>query len=466
MIISKNQALLAAVCISMFFNAFMANSINIAVPAIATHYNVAPQSVTWMINAFMCTTAPFLIGASALANRYGLRTIYSLGTLLATICSIIIPLCPVFYSIVAARAIQGIVFALIFCTAMALLVLNISKEKRGYAIGVATGAVYGGLSFAPVLGGFLTDHLGWQSIFYLTAIGQITSFLLISKVPKDKPITKYLSFTKISISFISGVLFLIGMSSFINDIRYIILVIAGIVLFIIYVLIEIKSKHQLLPIAILVNNSSLNYQLLASLLNYTANFAISFLLALHLELVQGYSATQAGIFLIAQPFIMMIFSSYTGRLSMYINKNILTIVGMLLLAIGLYMLTFIDTYTSLTLIIIAQVITGIGFGIFSAPNTNICMSLVDKSQLANVNALLAITRNLGMSFSMAILTAILYMYIDADVGTTTYIYELSYSINISFYLSMIICIVGMIFCILAAINYYNKIYKVRYLNKK
>lgn len=464
--LSKNQALLIAVCLSMFFNAFMANSINIAVPAIASDYDVQPQSVTWMINAFMCTTAPFLIGASALANYYGMRSIYSIGSLLATLCSIIIPLCPNFSSIVLARAIQGIVFALIFCTAMALLVLNIRKEKRGYAIGVATGAVYGGLSLAPVLGGFLTDHFGWQSIFYLTAIGQIISFLLALKVPRDTPTSNYLSLTKICLSFISGVLFLIGMSNFINDIRYIVPVFLGIILFSIYIFIEIKSKRQLLPISVLSHNSSLNYQLLASLLNYTANFAISFLLALHLEIVQGYSASSAGVFLIVQPFVMMLFSSITGRLSFYINKNILTILGMLLLSLGLYMLTYIETYTSLTFIIIAQIVTGIGFGIFSAPNTNICMSLVDKTQLANVNALIAITRNLGMSFSMAILTAILYMFIDAQVGTTTYIYELAYAINYSFFLSLIICVIGMLFCILAAINYYNKIYKVRYLNKK
>ncbi|SPT70200.1 MFS transporter [Anaerobiospirillum thomasii] len=456
-------ALLIAVCLTMFFNAFMGSSINIAVPYIAEDYAVPPQSVTWMINAFMITTAPFLIGASALANRFGLHRIYVIGAFLATVSSIVIPLCPVFSAIVVARAMQGIIFALIFCTAMALLVYNLQKEKRAFAIGIATGSVYAGLSVSPLIGGIITDTLGWRAIFYLTALGQIVSLYLVRKVKPDTPISNYLSLTKIALSFIAGLVFLVGLSNILYDTRYAFAIVAGLVLLIIYIALELKSKHQLFPLTVLFSNSSLNYQLIASFLNYTSSFAISFLLALHLELIEGYSATQAGIILIAQPAVMMITSVCSGKISQYINKNLMTILGMVILAIGLYMLSLLQSNASMSMIMAAQIICGFGFGIFSAPNTHICMSLVDKSQLANVNALLALSRNLGMAFSMAFITGILYFFIKSQPGTTTYLYELSYSISYAFFISVLICIAGTVFCILAALNYYHKIYKVRYM---
>ena len=225
-----------------------------------------------------------------------------------------------------------------------------------------------------------------------------------------------------------------------------ILVICGIAFLSAYLVFESRSRHPVFPIGLVIGNKTLTLALGASAFNYMSNFSISLLLALHMQFILGFSASHTGVFLVIQPAIMMVLSSCAGKIAKYMNAHTSGSIGMILIFSALVLLHFIHPESSLYHMIICQIIAGIGFGLFSAPNTTIVMSSVKREQLALASALQAITRTVGMACCMAILTTILNSYIDTPHGTKLYTHELSNAISFSFMISALIAIIGCAFC--------------------
>ena len=148
--------------------------------------------------------------------------------------------------------------------------------------------------------------------------------------------------------------------------------------------------------------------------------------------------------MIAQPVFQAILSPFMGRLSDRISPGKLASVGMGICAFGLGMLMKLGEGTSVTLVILSQVVMGIGFAVFSSPNTNAIMSRVDYEDLGVANSIVATMRNLGQSSSMAVLTIVIGMHLGniplENAGTS----ELLATIKTSFLIFVVLCIAGML----------------------
>lgn len=443
------KLLLTSICITSFFGSFMGSSINIAIPFISSEYNVSPEKITYMIAAFMICSASFLLPATALANRFSYKKIYILGCLSNAISSILVPLSTQFIFLVLFRGLQGLSAALVFCTGMALLVDNIPKEKRALYIALAVSCVYAGLSFSPIISGIIVDNLSWRVIFYFTACAQFIAFLCALGVKQDKNNTEHINYIKMLLCFVGGLLTLCILPNLSFHIIPISILLLGLILIGIYLYAESKAQYPVFPVSILNSNRLLSYALSASMLNYMASFAISMLLSMHLQLILAISATHTGIILIIQPVLMTIFSPLAGKLSHKFTANTLVIVGMLLSLVATIIFSTLENNSPMYIVYIGQIFAGIGFGLFSAPNTNIVMSSVSRDKYALASALQAMSRTVGMACGVSILTSLLNNIIDADKDSTLYIYELGYAISVSFMISSAILVIGLIFCILS-----------------
>ncbi len=452
---NQKSILVAAACLSSFFAAFMSNSLNVAIPAISHTYGISPQSVPLAISVYVITVTAFIFPSIALANRFGFRNIFAFGSLTSAIASFLAPLAPHFYIFLALRSLQGIFNATIFCTSMALLTYHIEKEKRGYYIGLNIAAVYAGLSLSPTLGGVITDTIGWSFMFYLTALGNLGAYLLLLKIPKEPAVSQGYPKIRMFICTLSFIAIFSGIS-FINDSDYALyILLLGCATFTYYIILEKHSKKPLLPINLLLDNKVLSFSLLASLCNYTATFAVSMLLSMHLQLILHISASQTGLILIITPICQCLLSPFAGKMVSKISPHALVFSGMLLSTIATLIYANIKIDTPLYIINIAQVLGGIGFGLFSSPNTTLVMSSVDKTKLALVNGLQALSRNLGMSTCMAFVTLVIATFLNVTPESDIYAKELNYTVNISFAISTIIGVAGLIFC-LAGAYFYKK----------
>jgi MFS family permease len=181
---------------------------------------------------------------------------------------------------------------------------------------------------------------------------------------------------------------------------------------------------------------------IAAMLNYGATFAISYLLSIYLQQIMGYSSQAAGLILIAQPVMMALFSPKMGRLADRIEPAKLATGGMIIITIGLVVMSRFGKNTPMALLVGILLFEGIGFALFSSPNTKAIMSRVSKKDYGVANSITATMRNLGQSFSMAIVTIIMGVYLGSSALAEADQDILIHAMQISFIVFVILSIIA------------------------
>ena len=164
----SRKLILFLIIVTSFINPFLGAAINIALPAIAGDLSMGTVGMSWVAMAFLLSSAIFLVPLGKLADIRGRRTVFLTGNVIIAITSLGCALATSGAMLIIARIFQGIGSAMVFGTGMAIITSVYPPGERGKAIGIAVTSVYIGLSLAPVLGGLLTQYLGWRSIFYIT----------------------------------------------------------------------------------------------------------------------------------------------------------------------------------------------------------------------------------------------------------------------------------------------------------
>jgi MFS family permease len=174
---------------------------------------------------------------------------------------------------------------------------------------------------------------------------------------------------------------------------------------------EMGAKSPLLNIGLFRNNPVFTWSNVAALINYSATAGVAFLLSLYLQYIKGFTPEHAGLILISQPIVMTALSPVAGRLSDRLEPQVVASIGMALTTAGLLALIFLSQNTDLWFILLSLVILGLGFGLFSSPNTNAVMSSVDKRFYAVASGTVGTMRLLGQMFSLAIVVLLFALYI-------------------------------------------------------
>jgi len=181
---------------------------------------------------------------------------------------------------------------------------------------------------------------------------------------------------------------------------------------------------------------------LSAFVNYSATFAVTFLLSLYLAYIRGHTPQEAGTILVIQPIMMALCSPFAGRLSDRVEPRILASTGMGVIVAGLIALAFLTPTTPLWYIIAALALLGIGFGMFSSPNTNAVMSSVEKSVYGVAAGTLATMRMTGQTISIGIAMLIFALVVGTVQITPEHHAGFLRSISIAFAVFAALCTVG------------------------
>jgi MFS family permease len=206
------------------------------------------------------------------------------------------------------------------------------------------------------------------------------------------------------IFYIAGLISLVYGSSIIPETTGWLLMTTGVIALIIFWRIESRSASPVIHTDLFTKNRLFAFSNLAALINYSATFAIVFLLSLYLQKIQGLSPRDAGTILVAQPIMMAVFSPIAGRYSDKIQPRYLATIGMTMCMLGLAAFAFLNENTPLWGIIVLLIWVGLGFALFSSPNMNTIMSSVDKTKYGLASGTAATMRVVGQITSMTIAT--------------------------------------------------------------
>jgi EmrB/QacA subfamily drug resistance transporter len=425
----------------------MISSINIALPVIGKEFKTDAVVLSWVATSYLLAAAVSLVPFGKLADIYGRKKIYMLGMGLFTLTSLLSAIATSAPMLIIFRIFQGAGSAMVFATGIAILSSVYPPEERGKVLGIAVAAVYSGLSCGPFFGGFLTHHLSWRSIFLINIpFGVVIILLIIFKLKGEWKGAEGQKFDLTgSIMYGTAIfMFMYGLS-ILPDIRSIILILTGFVGLFAFTRWELVVENPVFEVNLFVTNRTYAFSCLAALINYSATFAVGFLLSLYLQYIKGLTPQGAGVVLVSTPVIMAIFSPLAGRMSDRIEPRVISSLGMGLTALGLVLLIMLKAHTSLPYIIASLLILGFGFALFSSPNMNAIMSSVDKRFFGIASASVGTMRLLGQMLSMGIVTLIFALYIGRAQITPQSYAMLIKSVRVAFVVFSCFCVAGIFF---------------------
>ena len=440
---NRNCALVIATLTS-FLPPFMASSINIALPAIGKEFSMDAVLLGWIATSYLLSAAVFMVPFGKIADIYGMKKIFLIGLLIFTASSLVAFYSPTSSILIVSRVMQGIGSAMIFGTGTAILVNIFPLKERGRVLGINAASVYLGLSLGPFLGGLITQYFGWRSLFLVNVpLGLIPLFLGLWKLEGEWAGAKDDKFDLVG-SLIYSLMLVTVMYGFsiLPDPEGMGLVLAGIVTFIFLIRWESRVKCPVLDVSLFKNNRTYAFSNLAALINYSATFAITFLLSLYLQYIKGLEADQAGLILVAQPLVMTILSPYTGRLSDRIEPRLVATAGMTLTFVGVFAFTFLGQDTSIYFIIASLLILGLGLSLFTSPNTNAIMSSVEPRCYGVGSATLGTMRLVGQVSSMGIAMLVFSIFMGKVEIVPEYYPQFLVSVKVAYAIFSALCIVG------------------------
>lgn len=414
----KQYSIIGIVAITSFMGTFLISSVNIALPAIEKDLKLNAVRLSWVVTSFLLTTAIFLLPAGRFGDLYGIRRLFKTGLAIFVLSSLSSGLAPSGAWLIGFRLVQGAGAALSSATGPAILVAAFPPKQRGRVLGISVAAVYIGLATGPFAGGLLTQYLGWRSLFFVaTVLGLLAALVAWVYLGSDpaketkQPRPQLLG----TLFYLSGLIGLTFGSSRIPDPAGWGMMLAGVLALALFWRLESRSPYPVIATSLFTKNRLFAFSNLAALINYSATFAIVFLLSLYLQKIKGLNPGDAGMILIAQPLMMALFSPLAGKWSDRIQPAKLATLGMSICTLGLFALSFAGAATPVWMFIAILIWVGLGFALFSSPNMNTIMGSVDKQYLGLASGTAATMRVVGQIVSMTLAT----LFISALIGDMT-----------------------------------------------
>jgi EmrB/QacA subfamily drug resistance transporter len=400
--------------------------------------------LSWVATAYLLAAAVFLVPFGRLADIHGRKKVFAAGIVVYTLGSLLCGFSTSSAMLLSWRVMQGIGSAMMFGTALAIITSVFPPDERGRALGINVAAVYVGLSLGPFLGGLLTQHLGWRSVFLANVpLGLIMISFVLWKLKGEWAEARGERFDFVGALGYGGAIVAIMYGfSVLPAMWGIGIIAAGALGILAFVTWEMRVKSPVVNMSLFRRNTAFVMSNLAALINYSATFAVTFLLSLYLQYVKGFTPQYAGFILVAQPIVMAIFSPIAGRLSDKIEPRIVASVGMALTTAGLVLFAFLGDGTTLAFIIPGLIVLGLGFGLFSSPNTNAVMSSVERRFYGVAAGTVSTMRLIGQMLSMGLAMLIFAVVIGRVEITPEYYSQFLSSVKIAFIVFAALCFVG------------------------
>lgn len=440
---SKN-VVLAVATLGSFSTPLIMSSLNVALPTIGAEFDLSAVALGSLATVYLVVTAALLVPIGKIADTVGRKRVFLYGAAVLSVACVLSGTAQSFPWLVASLLLQGAGGAMIFSTAPAILTAVFPPGERGRALGINVAAVYLGLSLGPAIGGVLTGVLGWRSVFALPAlIGLVVIGFVVTRVHDEWVVPRTARFDLAgSVIYALALVALTAGFSTLPGTRGAALASGGLVAMGVFIWWELRAADPILNIDLFRRNRVFAFSNLAALISYSATFAVGFMLSLFLQYIKGFTVETAGFILMAQPVVQTVFSPLAGRLSDRVESRIVASAGMAFTAVGLLLLVFLGTDTSVLYIALVLALLGFGFALFSAPNTNAVLSSVDGRYLGVASATLGTMRLLGQMLSMAMALLVFSVTLGSAQVTEAVHGEFVTAVRAAFVIATVLCVVG------------------------
>ncbi len=445
--VSLQRMTFTMVLLNAFTTPLMLSAVNVSLPSIATALSMDAILLSWIPMAYLTASAMFVLIFGRIADTVGRKRLFLIGTAGVIVTSLFAAFAVNGIMLIAARFLQGVCAAMLYATQVAIVSSVFPPPKRGQAIGITISMIYCGLMIGPLLGGYAIELFGWRAVFLVhIPLAIFVLWIGLVYVKEEWRAETPVVFDKIGAVVYALSIFIACFAvSILPTTLGFVFLIASMLGFGFFFLFERAQKQPLLNVQLFFTNRIFTYSCLAALIIYTATFANVVQISLYLQYLKGLSASQAGLIMMCQPLVMALFSPLAGHLSDKIEARYLTTAGMLLSFFGLLLLANLHSHSTLHYLIVALVINGLGFSLFSSPNMNAIMGSVAKQSYGSANSIMATMRIIGQMSSMVLVTLVFAIMIGSVEITTNNYPALEQAIQMTFTIAAILCLPGVYF---------------------
>ncbi len=420
-IYEKRWIILFTVLSATFMATLDGSIVNVALPNMSDRLNVSMASIEWVVTGFLITVVATILIFGRLGDLKGKTKIFKFGVVVFTLGSLLCGLTDSLGVLVSARVIQAIGAAACMATNQGIITQVFPPNERGRALGVLGTFVALGAMAGPPLGGIIVYAISWEYIFLINVpIGIVVFILTMKNFPKSNKVLDEKFDKRGAILFTITTVLLFGalvhgQSVGFNDPYIILAFVISAITFVLFIFIESKIDTPLLYLKIF-SNSLYTISIICAFISFIAISASNIILPFYFQDSLKLSSASTGFFMMVSPIVLAIVAPISGYLSDKIGSEILTVIGLSLTGIGLFLISTLNENSSIAILLIFIVIMTIGNGMFQSPNNSLVMSLVSKDKLGIAGSVNALVRNLGFVLGTALATMLLYNRMSAMVG--------------------------------------------------
>jgi EmrB/QacA subfamily drug resistance transporter len=404
---------LGAMCFALFMIMLDNTVVNVALPSIQRDLGITVSSLEWTINAYTLTFAVLLVTGGRLGDIFGRRRGFLTGVVIFGASSLFIAFSQSGEWLIAGRAMQGVGAAFMMPATLSIITNAFPPHERGKAIGTWAGISALALAIGPVVGGFLVEHVSWQSIFLINvpvAVIAVAVTLWATHESRDETAPRVIDFpgvATLSAGLTAFVLALVeGNSWGWNSPQIIGLLAFAAIALPLFVWIELHSEFPMVDFSTFRSRSFLGANIVAFIVSF-AMLAIFFFIALYMQNVRGYSPLEAGVRFLPSTLVIIVVGPIAGRLSDRIGPRPLMVTGLTLTALSLFWQSFLDVDTPYVNLAGAFVLMGLGIGLVMSPMSTAAMNAVPANKAGVASGVLSMFRMVGGTFGVAVTGALI-----------------------------------------------------------
>ena len=403
---------LASLSLSIFLSSLGTSIANVALPTLAQAFTASFQQVQWVVLAYLLAITTLIVSVGRVGDITGRRRLLLAGIFLFTVASVLCGVAPTFWLLIAARAAQGLGAAIMMALTMAFVGETVPKAKTGSAMGLLGTMSAIGTALGPSLGGVLIAGLGWRAIFLVNVpLGILTFLLAYRYLPVDRrgPKADRAGFDNVGTLLLALTLaayalaMTIGRGSF-GPLNMALLLAAvfGAGLF---VLAESRAASPLIRLA-MFHAPVLSASLAMSALVSTVMMATLVVGPFYLSRALGLDAALVGLVLSVGPLAAALTGVPAGRIADRFGAQRMTIVGLIGIAAGSFMLSMLPATLGIPGYIAPIVVITVGYALFQTANNTAVMADISPDQRGVISGMLNLSRNLGLITGASVMGAV------------------------------------------------------------
>jgi EmrB/QacA subfamily drug resistance transporter len=402
---------LTAVCVATFMLLIDITIVNVALPDIAKSLGSTFSDLQWVIDAYALGLAALLLTWGATSDRLGRRLIFVVGLGIFSAASLCCALSTSPLMLNLARAVQGVGGAAMFATSLALLASAFHGRERGTAVGIWGATIGAAVAIGPLVGGALTEGIGWEAIFYVNIpIGIAAIYISLTKVAEssdpDAGPPDWLGLISFSVGLFLLIFALVrGNAEGWGSTLIVAFLIGAAVLLLAFVIVEARVRHPMFDLGLFRVPTFTGASIVAFALSASL-FSLFLYLTLYIQNGLGYTPLEAGLRFLPLSLISFVVAPIAGRLSARVPIRALMGTGMVLVGIALLLMRGLTASSSWTALLAGFIISGIGVGLVNAPLASTAVSVVPPQRAGMGSGINSTFRQVGIATGTAGLGAL------------------------------------------------------------